>query len=189
MKKFINVLIKIIMCLAYGPYWVAAKLMRIIRNRKYASIGVKQFKFTLESLVSLPFIADDFYKDGEYTIFILRDYLVPGVVCINTKMKAILVGHEMADAFMKDTLLARSILLHEKGHAEAPGGLDKTHLWWNPEDWVYNKYTPAEMVADSWAVEHGADGQLMLDNLAKMFWYRPITAYIRMRNIRRCMKK
>ena len=189
MKKFINLIVKLFMALIYSPYWVVAKVMNAIRNHGYARRGIQKFRFTLESLISLPFIADKMYKDGEYTIFILRNYLVPGTVCINYKMKAILVGHEMADAFMEDTLLAKSILLHEKGHAEAPGGTARIHLWWNPEDWVYNKYTPAEMVADRWAIEHGADGQLMLDNLEKLFWRRPITAYARMRNIRRCMTK
>lgn len=190
MKKLINLFIRIAMFIIYCPYWVIERIMYIIRMRKHAKEGIKMFKFNLENLISLPFICDDFYKDGEYTIFILKDYLVPGVVCINHKMKAILVGHEMADAFMEDTLLAKSILLHEKGHAEAPGGHDTKRLWWNPEDWVYNnKYTPAEMVADRWAIEHGADGEAMINNLASVFWRRPITAYIRMQNIRRCMAK
>lgn len=189
MKKLINLFIRIAMFIIYCPYWVIERIMTGVRIYDYARKGIRKFKFTLESLISLPFIADKMYKDGEYTIFILKGYRVPGMVCINHKMKAILVGHEMADAFMKDTLLARSILLHEKGHAEAPGGTARIHLWWNPEDWVYNKYTPAEMTADRWAIEHGADGQLMLDNLNKLFWRRPITAYCRMQNIRRCMKK
>ena len=189
MKKFINLIIKTLMCIIYGPYWVIGKIMAGVSNHRYMREGIKTFEFNFDNLLSLPFIADDFYRDGEYTIFILKDYRVPGVVCIIHKMKAILVGHEMADAFMEDTLLARSILLHEKGHAEAPGGTARIHLWWNPEDWVYNKYTPAEMAADRWAIEHGADGQLMLDNLNKLFWRRPITAYCRMQNIRRCMKK
>lgn len=189
MKKLINLLIKIFMCIIYCPYWAVAKVMTIIRNRRYAHKGIKTFEFNFENLISLPFIADDFYKDGEYTIFILKDHRVPGIVCVVEKMKTVLIGHEMADEFMEDTLLARSILLHEKGHVEALGGSDRTHLWYNPEDWVYNRYTPAEMAADKWAIEHGADGQLMLDNLNKLFWRRPITAYCRMQNIRRCMAK
>ena len=187
MKKFINLLIKVFMCVIYCPCWIVRTILNHRRMKKYASAGVIKFEFDFDNMLCLPLMASDIYKDGEYTIFILRDYYVPGIVCVVEKMQAILVGHEMADEFMEDTLLAKSILLHEKGHVEAPGGHDRTRLWYNPEDWVYNKYTPAEMTADRWAVQHGADGNAMIHNLKEGFWYKPVTRYIRIQNIRRCM--
>lgn len=199
MEKIINILIKVFCWAIYLPVFI---IIFFARATAVARVTVKNVrlvrlhKFDLPEIISLQLEAKlmgEVQSIGDYTIYIVPDtsLLQVGFVFIYKPTKSILVGWEMADEFLSGSALAQSIIGHEQGHVESPDGDSTKRTWWNPEDWIERgpTHTPAEVAADLWALEHGADGEAMVSFLKKVAKFRPISAYIRIHHIRRYMNK
>ena len=199
MEKFILALIKVFCRIVYLPVIIMvifARAYAVARATAHHAEVVSYKKLTEKVIVSLRveagFLGNQ-YQLGDYTINILpyRSLIELGLVFIYQPTKDIFVGWEMAGEFLNGSLLAQSITKHERGHIEAPDGRSTKRTWWNPEDWLErgSTHTPAEVAADLWAVENGADGMAMIKFLKNNIKYRPISMLIRIHHIRRYMNR
>ena len=199
MEKIINILVKTFCWAIYLPVFVViffARVHAVARVTSKKIRMVKADKFDLPEIIGLQLEAKligEVQNIGDYTVYITptTSLLQVGFVFIHKPTKSILVGWEMADEFLSRSALAQSIIGHEQGHVESPDGDTTKRSWWNPEDWIERgpTHTPAEVAADLWALEHGADGEAMVKFLRKVLVFRPISALIRIHHIRRYMNR
>ena len=199
MEKFILALIKVFCRIIYLPVIIMvifARAYAVAQATAHHAEVVSYKKLTEKVIIGLRVEANflgNQYQLGEYTINILpyRSLIELGLVFVYQPTKDIFVGWEMADEFLNGSLLARSITKHEQGHIEARDGRSTKRTWWNPEDWLErgSTHTPAEVAADLWAIENGADGAVMIKFLKNSIKYRPISMLIRIYHIKKYMKK
>lgn len=197
MKKLINVLITIIMFIVYLPLMavpvlsLACNAFRAVRKHKKI---IDIYNLGVTQIICLTLDTDS-YKEGEYDVYLLRNHslCLAGGACIDIANKRVLVGYELADEFENNSNLGATILLHEKGHAEAKYGKTAKKLWWNPEDWLsqggsVKVSTLGEIAADRWALENGGDGEALIKFMKHHIWQCPISVMLRIHHIRKYMK-
>ena len=190
MNKTLFKLIRFIMIVIYFPvlYFIIRSGMKerenILKGNKITLVEDLDY---INTLFLCPFVEIKTYRVGEYTICIFPKYslLLLGVVVVTTS-KYILVGCEAAEEFLNNTAMAAAVVGHEQGHINHPEGQSSARLWWNPEDWVItgSVYTPAEVAADRWALEHGASGEALIEFLKKFIRLKPLTMFIRIGHIK-----
>lgn len=199
MEKIILILTKVVCRIIYFPIMllvIFARAYATARATAHHAEVVSYKKLTEKVIIGLRIEAGflgNQYQLGDYTINILpyRSLIELGLVFIYQPTKDIFVGWEMAGEFLNGSLLAQSITKHERGHVEAPDGFTTKRTWWNPEDWIEvgPTHTPAEIAADRWALENGADGETLIKYYKACIKYRPISMIIRIYHIRRYMKE
>lgn len=198
MRKILNILITFIMFIIYLPLAPIAIASVARRARRATREHKKIINIPLMTHFSLMYTiaGADHYKEGEYEIYLLRDYSLCAVggACIIQASKSVLVGYELVEEFERNSPIGRTFLLHEQGHLEAPNGLTTKKLWWNPEDWLNQSKmaqasTLGELAADRWALENGGDGEALIKFLKHNLWISPIAVLLRIHHIRRYMKE
>lgn len=196
MKKILNVFITLIMFVIYLPL-VPVTVLSVICSAFRATRAHKKIininNLGIAQIICVTLGADS-YKEGEYDIYLLRDYslCLAGGACVDILNKRVLIGYELVDEFEQDSNISATILLHEKGHVEAKYGNTTKKLWWNPEDWinqgtVVKASTLGEIAADRWALENGGDGEALIKFMKHHIWQCPISVMLRMHHIRKYM--
>lgn len=163
----------------YLPFTIIITMITLVKAKRLNDKGIKIIYPQTKAALLNQNCMSTMYKGYRLLRFPKCSMMALGTV-ITDENRNILFGCEMEN---QPKSVFDYIMLHEMGHHEAVDGLSDRKFWWNIEDYlrigVYSTFTVAELAADKWAFENGADPKAAIKFLGANMWLSPITTVIR----------